>query len=215
MASIIPDPAVYQGETAAALQAYQAALAAIASRRAQTLQNYGFTAQVDPTTGQLQNYAIDPNNQYGQIQQLFDSQQGQQHQLEQSTLSRGLGTSGLAAQLASQMRQAQGGQTLGLGQQFIGDIGGEAQDQVQAQNTYSAAQTQAQLDAIQAAIANQQFTPAPAAAPTAAPTPAAAPGVNQNQAGTGTTPAASLAKSLVRNKLAPTRAPLQRTAVAI
>lgn len=196
MADIIPDPGVYQGETAQALQAYQSALAAIAQRRAQTLQSYGFTAKVDPTTGQLTNYGIDGSNPYGQLQQLMDQQQGQQSQLSQNNLARGLGTSGLAAGLAQRLHNAQGGQTMGLGQQFMGEISGEANDQVAAQNAYSSARTQAQLDAINAAIQNQQFQQV-----AATPTPGTAAGVTAAVSGVPT-PAQTLAKQLAKNKQA-------------
>lgn len=180
MASIIPDPGTYQEETAQALRAYNDALAAIGARRANTLQSYGFTATVDPTTGALTNYSIDPHNQYGQIQQLFNSQQAGQQNLEQSDLSRGIGTLGLAGRLAAQLRTQQGGQTQALGQAFLGEIGSEAADQMSAATTYSGAKLQAQRDAIAAAIQNQQFNPAPVAS---APSTSIAPGARANQAG--------------------------------
>lgn len=199
MTSIIPDPSVYQGETAAALRAYQQALAAIGARRANTLQSYGFTAKVDPTTGQLSNYSIDPYNQYGQIQQLFGTQELGDHALEENNVGRGLGSSGLAQQLANRLRTAHGGQTLALGQQFLGDIGQEALDQVGARNTYSDATLQAQRDAIAQAIQNQQFSPAPVSRvrPTAT-----APGVRQSQTGQSSNPTPGRTRTTQPNRQA-------------
>jgi len=157
--SIIPDPAVYEGETAQALQAYQNALAAISARRANTLQNYGMTAKVDPN-GNLQNYGIDPNNQYGAIQQLLGSEGSQITQLQHNSLDRGLGLKGLGAQGVTQARLAGGQAQQQLGSQFTGEIGQEASDQLQAGSQYQAARLQAQRDAIVSAIQNGWFTPA-------------------------------------------------------
>lgn len=158
--SIIPDPAVYEGETAAALQAYQNALAAIGARRASTLQNYGMTAKVD-ANGNLVNYGIDPNNQYGQIQQLLGGEGQQISALQHNAMDRGLGLKGLGAQGESQARFQGGLAQQNLGRQFVGEIGQEASDQYQATSAYSAAKLQAQRDAIAQAIQNSWFTPAP------------------------------------------------------
>lgn len=159
MADIIPDPAVYESETATALQAYQNALSAIAGRRANTLQNYGFTAQVDPTTGQLRNYSIDSHNQFGAVQQLMDSHQTEDQSVQQADVARGIGTLGLGAQQLQRVRLAHAAQTMGLGRQFVGEIGQEANEQLSALQGYNEAKVQAQRDALLSAIQNGFFTP--------------------------------------------------------
>jgi len=160
VSSIIPDPTVYEGESAQALQAYQSALAAISQRRAGTLQNYGMTAQVDPN-GNLTNYGIDPNNPYGAIQQLLDQEGSQLTGLQHASVDRGIGTSGLGAQDISQARFQGGQNQLNLGRQFVGEIGQEASDQYGANSSYNQAKLQAQRDAIVSAIQNSYFTPTP------------------------------------------------------
>lgn len=159
MADIIPDPAVYEAETAQALQAYQNALSAISARRANTLQNYGFTAQVDPTTGQLQNYSIDSHNQFGALQQMLGQHQVADQTVQHADVARGIGTVGLGAQQLARTRLANAAQTQGLGRQFVGEIGSEASDQLSALQGYNEARVQAQRDALLSAIQNGFFTP--------------------------------------------------------
>lgn len=156
---IIPDPAVYEGETAQALQAYQNALTAIAGRRSNTLQNYGFTASVDPTTGALQNYGIDAHNQFGALQQLMNQQQAEDQSTQQADVARGIGTLGLGAQQLARVRMAHAAGTQALGKQFVGEIGSEANDQLSALQGYNEAKVQAQRDALLSAIQNGFFTP--------------------------------------------------------
>lgn len=171
--SIIPDPVVYEGETAQALQAYQNALSAIAARRANTLQNYGMTAHVD-ANGNLTNYGIDPNNQYGAIQSLLSNEGSQLQALQHNAMDRGIGLKGLGAQPINQARFQGGAAQQQLGQQFVGEIGQEASDQYGATNAYNAAKLQAQRDAIVSAIQNGYFTPAPQASAGTQPPPGAA-----------------------------------------
>lgn len=158
MADIIPDPSVYEGETAAALQAYQSALAAIGARRANTLQSYGFTAKVNPD-GTLAHYAIDPNNQYGQIQSLLGGEGNQLDALRHAAVARGIGHAGLGAQGESAYRNVMGAQQQGLGQGFVGEVGQEAADQFNATSGFNEAKVQAQRDALLSAIQNGMFTP--------------------------------------------------------
>lgn len=159
MADIIPDPAVYEGETAQALHAYQNALNAISARRSNTLQNFGFTAQVDPTTGQLNHYSIDQNNQFGQIQQLMGVHQAEDQSVQHADVARGIGTLGLGAQQLARVRMAHAAGTQNLGRQFVGEIGQESNDQLSALQGYNEAKVQAQRDALLTAIQNGWFTP--------------------------------------------------------
>ena len=166
--SIIPDPSVYEGETAAALQAYQNAISSIAARRANTLQSYGFTAQVSPS-GQLQNYSIDANNPYGAIQTLLGNEGTNLTNLQHASVARGIGHLGLGAQGASAYRTQMGGEQQQLGQQFVGEIGQEASDQLGASTAYNEATVQAQRDALLSAIASGAFTPVKSTQATYAP----------------------------------------------
>lgn len=159
VSSIIPDPVVYGEQSAQALQAYQQALAAIASRRAGTLQNYGMTAQVD-ASGHLKNYGIDPNNPYGAIQQLLGQEGSAIDAAQHNAVARGIGLGGLGHQAESAARLAGGQAQLNLGRQFVGEIGQEAQDQYGASSSYQSALLQAQRNAIASAIQNGYFTPA-------------------------------------------------------
>lgn len=157
ISGIVPDASVYAEEAAQAQHAYELAINNISQRRATTLQSYGFTAQVDPSTGQLQHYAIDPNNPYGQVQTLMTNEGTQLDSIRNADAARGIGTIGLGAQNQDRYRFIMGGEQGALGQGFTGAMGQLSSDQLTAKQSYDAALVQAQRDAIMAAIMEGMF----------------------------------------------------------
>jgi hypothetical protein len=156
----------YATAAATANAAYSNALASINNQRQQALQSFGYTGTIDPTTGQLTNMQVDPNNPYGQYQQMLGQGAADQQAVQAGAEARGLGSvlgprgGGLAAQSLSNAKLAFGGQSAGLGENLMGTLGGLTEQQNQAQDTMNNALWQAELASAQNAIANQDFNPA-------------------------------------------------------
>lgn len=166
----LPVPAIYAQETAAADDAYQKALASIASKQAQLAQQYGFSIQTDPNTGALLDTRIDPNQQYSQVMNLLGSHSQALRNLRESLAGAGLaggGMRGLAAQRAALLRFQQQGQVAGLGSQFAGQFGNLTNERAGALASKNQGYNQAAQDAINFAIQNGWFNQAAPAAPAA------------------------------------------------
>lgn len=88
---IIPDAGVYGQETNAANEAYQQAVANALANRNALYNQYGL----------LDTGAVDPNNPYGQYQQMLSQQGSQLTADEENAAGRNLGGKGLAQQQAS------------------------------------------------------------------------------------------------------------------
>lgn len=150
-------PGAYQGQQIDAEAAYQTALQNIATQQAQAMQSYGFTAQVDPTTGALQNETIDPNDQYSQVMNLLNTHAGAMQTLRNGLLGRGLGNSGLSAQQQALLKFTQAGETSNLGNQFSQQMNTLYGQQNDALTTRNQAFTTAEQNALQYQIQNQLF----------------------------------------------------------
>ena len=156
----------YVQAAALANTAYQQALAQINSNRQSALQQFGYTGTIDPTTGTLTNMQVDPNNPYGEFQQMLSTHAQDQRQAESAAMQRGLGAAtgprggGLAAQGLTADHLAFGADSANLGEQLTNTLAGLQSQQTDAQDTMNNALYQAELEATAAAIQNQAFDPA-------------------------------------------------------
>jgi hypothetical protein len=147
--SQIPNQGIYLQKQAQAEQAYQRALAQLAARKSQTFKNYGF----------LENGQVDPNATHGKIQDLWREQAGAAQQEDYSMLGRGI-KGGLAGQVRTLAKLREGGQNLGLQNEYTGAMSDIANAATQAEADKNAAMLAIQQEAEQEARQNQQFTPA-------------------------------------------------------
>ena len=156
----------YATAAATANAAYQQALASINSQRQQALQSFGYTGQIDPSTGQLTNMQVDANNPYGQYQQMLAQGAGDQAGVTANSMARGLGAvtgargGGLAAQGLTDAKLAFGANSANLGESLMGTMGNLTSQQNQAQDMMNNALWNAELASAQNAISNQDFNPA-------------------------------------------------------
>lgn len=156
----------YATAAATANQAYQNALASINGQRQQALQSFGYTGTIDPTTGQITNMAVDPNNPYGQLQQMLSQGASDQQAVQAADASRGIGPAtgarggGLAAQPMTTAKLNFGGQSAALGENLMNTLSGFTSQQQDAQDTENNALWQAELASAQGAISGQMFDPA-------------------------------------------------------
>ena len=152
----IPNLGNYADIALQAKTAYQQALAQINSQRQGALRSFGYTAGIDPNTGMLTDMKVDPNNPYGQYEQMLNTHAQTSEQAKYSAEARGLGHGGLAAQGITAEQRSFGADASQLGQNLIAQLEGLQAQQQQAQ-TYNDALYQAELAAARDAILNQQF----------------------------------------------------------
>lgn len=151
----IPNIDIYARAEVMANNAYDKAVAQLNQNRLNTLTNYGYTGNVDPTTGVLSGVRVDPNAIHGQLQDLLHNQALEDQQATFAAQDRGL-LGGLAHQAGSEMRFQHGSQDTALGTnltQALADYQSQQQDAAQAKND---ALWQAEQTAANAATANQE-----------------------------------------------------------
>ena len=156
----IPGAPGYMQAELMAKTAYQNALTRINSRRQDTLRQYGYQAQIDPTTGVLGSMSVDPNNPYGGFQQLLKTGAEGANAAVDDAVGRHLGHGGLAAQGLSRSKYDFGQASSDLGQRLTGTLAGLQDDQSSAAYQRDQALYQAQLDALRQAILDGMFNPA-------------------------------------------------------
>lgn len=113
---------VYKERQLNAEQAYQQALASLAAEQRNTFNQYGFEGDVDANTGAITT-SINPNLQFGLIQQMLRGHNSGIKNIIENNSSRGLGTTGLAKQRQNLLRFLQQGDVASIGQRFRGAIG--------------------------------------------------------------------------------------------
>lgn len=156
----------YASAEAMANTAYQQALAQINSQRQSALSEYGYKGTIDPVTGTLTDMQVDPNNPFGQYQQMLAGGATDMATTQADNAARGLGATfgarggGLAAQGITADKLAFGANSANLGQALMGTLGDLQGQQTSAQETNDNALWQAELDAAQGAIQSQAFDPA-------------------------------------------------------
>lgn len=156
----------YATSAAMANAAYNQALASINGQRQNALQSFGYSGQIDPTTGQITNMQVDPNNPYGQLQSLLRQGAADQQGVQAAAAARGLGAvsgargGGLAAQGLTNAKLAFGANSANLGQSLMSTLGDLSGQQQSAQDTMNNALWQAELASAQNAIQTGAFNPA-------------------------------------------------------
>lgn len=159
-ASPIPGASIYAGASLLAKTAYQKSLARINQQRGTTIRNAGFTSKIDPETGMVSGLAVDPNNKYGQFQQLNRNQAQQDESVRWQAQDRGLGTGGgLAAQMRNNVRYDFGKQDSDFATGLQQTLSGYTDQQTQAAQDRNSALYQAELAAAQAAQQNGDWSP--------------------------------------------------------
>lgn len=95
----IPGGSQYARAALLANQQYKQRLSDLNRQRQQTMISSGYTGEIDPTTGLLKNFGVDPTSKYGGYQLLNRGQYQQGEEVRAQNIDRGLGTGGgLAAQ---------------------------------------------------------------------------------------------------------------------
>lgn len=154
-ATPIPNAPGYASAEVMANNAYNAALAQLNQNRLNTLTQYGYTGSVDPTTGVLSGVQVDPHAMHGQLQDLLHNQAVEDMQARTSGQDRGL-IGGLAHQAGSELRFQHGSQDTQLGQnleQQLSDFQGQQQSAAEQRD---AALWQAEQDAANQAVSDQE-----------------------------------------------------------
>ncbi len=145
--AIIPDAGVYGQETNAANEAYQIAVTnALASRNA-LYNQFGLT-----TTGQ-----VDPNNPYGQYQQMLSQEASQLTADQSNAAGRNLGIGGLANQQVSADQNQQAFQNNAFQNQVSGNEANYQQALSNALQGKNSATAQAYNDALNTALQNMIY----------------------------------------------------------
>lgn len=148
----------YANQALAANTAYKNTLAQINQKRMASLRQAGYLGDVDPTSGVLSNIRVDPNNPYGGLQSMFRGQAGDFRNAQWAAEDRGL-RGGLAHKADSELAYQHGAQAAQFGSDFANTLGGFQQDQNQAAYTRDSSLADAEWQAAQEAILNQNFNP--------------------------------------------------------
>ena len=141
---IIPDAGVYGQETAAANEAYQQAVANALSNRNALYNQFGL----------LDNGQVDPNNPYGQYQQMLSQQGSQLTADEQNAAGRNLGGKGLAQQQSFADKNQDAFQNFAFQKQVSGNEANYQQAVSNALQSKNASVAQAYQDALNTALQN-------------------------------------------------------------
>lgn len=142
-----------------ATTAYQNTLARLNQKRLSTLQNYGYTGQVDPTNGTLSGISVDQHNPYGNLQQMLRGNAVQDQQAQWAAQDRGL-HGGLANQMVTNLKYDHGQASSQLGSALSDALAGFQDQQGQAAYTRDASLYAAEQQAAEYAMLNGLFNPA-------------------------------------------------------
>lgn len=142
-----PNEGLYGQYQAQAVQAYQQAQAAIAEKRAGIYRGYGFNADG----------SVDGLNATGGYQVMKHNQALELQGAENSALDRGLGTSGLGAQIAEAPRFQEDADSANFADQYLGALQGNDEELSGAQGTEQQALIQARAQQIADDIANGRY----------------------------------------------------------
>jgi hypothetical protein len=142
-----------------ATKAYQNTLARLNQQRLSTLQQYGYTGQVDPNNGTLSGIAVDQHNPYGNLQQMLRGNAIQDQQAQWSAQDRGL-RGGLANQMVSNLKYGEGQASANLGTSLQDALSGFQDQQSQAAYDRDSALYAAEQSAAEQAMLNGLFNQA-------------------------------------------------------
>lgn len=166
-AAPIPGASSYGQAALLAQQAFNNAKATIAQKRGGLLQQYGYTQGADGSFG------VDPNNPYGQYQQMLKNQSAATHSAEDQARVGGFSSGYRNAGLAN-LKYSQGAESSTLGQNLTNSLADLTTQENQAAYDQNAALYQAEQNAANQAIANQQYSVADLSGVGSAPTSQAA-----------------------------------------
>ena len=142
--AIIPDAGVYGAESAAAVNAYNNAIATALAQRNALYNQYGL----------LNDGSVDPNNPQGSYQQMLRAQADQYAADEQNAQARNLGGRGLGAQQESHDVADSQAQDFQMQQQIAKIASDYADSLTSAGNTRDSSIAQAYTDAMNTALQN-------------------------------------------------------------
>jgi hypothetical protein len=140
-----------------AVDAYKRALAQFSQQRQGLMTQYGYTSDVDPTSGVMKNTRVDPNNPYGEYQLNRRSNYMDYLGAEQNRMERGLGRKGLGSQLLGDMRFNWGGKDSATSRSLIDSMSGIDQNQQEAYANMTNSYWEALLSAAQSGIEGGDF----------------------------------------------------------
>lgn len=144
-----------------AKDAYQKAIARIGNKRSQTLQQYGYRATGYDDHGNPTGLGVDQYSRYGEYQMMLHDDAMAAMQAQDDSISRGLGSGGLANQAESNAQWAHGQRSYDLGRSLTTAFSDLQEERLQADQTYAEAKWQAERQAALDAIAAQAYAPAP------------------------------------------------------
>lgn len=156
----IPGGAVIGQQYALAKKAYEQAIAQLEYQRQRIMQEYGYTAQFDPNTGDITSMAVDPWNPYGNYQALLQTVAGDDMSAEENRAARRLSPTGLGQQDASRMRYQHEYDASNLGSQFADAMTENQFGQQNAELEYARVLADLKLAAAQSAVGAGDFNPA-------------------------------------------------------
>lgn len=151
----IPGAPGYGQANLLARRAYENAMSRFAQRRAQRLLHYGYTRDAQG------NLSVDPNNEYGQYQQMLRGQDVSSRRLDRYQRASGWGEgSGYLGAAREDLQREQGGQGAALGQALAGELADISQGEQGAEYERDRALYQNELEAARDAINQGNFNPA-------------------------------------------------------
>jgi hypothetical protein len=150
----IPGADIYAQAELAAKTGYQNAVARLNQQRGDTLQQFGYLGDVDPTNGTVGNLRVDPNNPYGTYQQLLRGSAQAGQAAHDNAAGRGIG-GGLAAQGETEAKYGFGQGSFQLGTGLQNSLHGYDSAQTQAQTDEQNQIMGSKLSALQAALQAQ------------------------------------------------------------
>lgn len=153
-ATSVPGAANYAQAQLLANTAYGNAMARLKQQRGNTLLKYGYRQN------QAGGYEVDPNNEYGSYQQLLKGEAGADEGLQRNQAASGWGgSSGFLGAQREGLDYQKGAEQASLGQDLSGQLTDLSGQEQEAAYTRDASLYQAQLDAAQQAINDQNFNP--------------------------------------------------------
>lgn len=155
----IPGAAAQGQAELAAKTAYQQALAKLNGNRMNTLRQFGYTANIDPTSGTITGLTVDPHNPYGTYQQTLRSAAQAGDAARDDAISRGI-SGGLARQAEDQAHYDFGAATGQLATDLQGQLVDFQGQQDDAKSAMDSALYEAQLTGARDAIDQGNFDPA-------------------------------------------------------
>ena len=148
----------YADLASAANLAYKNALARINQQRQATYRQYGYLADVDPTTGVTRHLRVDPYNPYGELQTMLRDTANNFEQSRFENEDRGI-FGGLANKAYTQDKYDAGKASADLGTSLQNIIGQLQDQQNQAAYERDMALANAELGAAESSIGSGSFNP--------------------------------------------------------